>query len=143
MGYSPNSGTPNISRSTARQAGNNTGTTIPKTMPVKITATGIETIDPAVETDIDAFAGLTGNSTNNGDVAEVVTSGIITNSGLTYSAGTVIYVSKSGGITDTKPAIGVGGFVAGDFVIRLGIVVENVNPLLRDVILNIQLIGQL
>jgi len=144
MGYTPDASSPLISRSTARQAVNNTGSTIAKALPVKITATGISTIDPSIEAHVDAFAGVTRNATNNGETAEVTTSGVITDSGLTYAAGTVIYVSKSGGITDVKPSIGVGGFVAGDFSIRLGVIVENAqNASLRDIILNIQLIGQL
>jgi len=144
MGYSPNASNPLSSKSTAKQAGNSTGTTLAKCIPVKITSIGMETIDPSIETDVDSFAGVTRTSVNDGDVGEVVTSGLISDSGLSFAVGSVIYVSKSGGVTNSKPSIGVGGFTEGDFIIRLGVVIENEsNPSLKDVLLNIQFLGQL
>lgn len=144
MGYVPNASTPSIARSTAKQAVNNSGVTIPKCIPVKITATGISTIDPSVESDIDAFAGLTGSLTLDTQTAEVVTSGIILDTGLAFTPGDAAYVSKSGGVTNVKPSIGTGGFVSGDFIIRLGIIAQNdSNISLRDLIVHTQVIGQL
>lgn len=144
MGYNPNASNPISSKSTSKEEANNTGFSIPKFIPVKLTASGMETIDPSVEADVDALAGLTRDIVLNGQSGQVVTSGLVENTGLSYAVGTIIYVSKSGGITDTKPSIGVGGFVEGDFVIRLGVIVENEgNPSLRDCLLNIQMVGQL
>jgi len=144
MGYVPNASSPLISRSTAKQATNNSGSSIAKCIPVKIISTGMNIINPSLESDIDAFAGLTGSLTLNTQTSEVITSGIITDTGLAFSPGDAVYVSKSGGVTNVKPSIGVSGFIAGDFVIRLGIITQNdANPLLRDLIINTQVIGQL
>ncbi len=144
MGYSPNASNPLISRSTARQAINDTGSTIAKCIPVKITSLGMGTVDPSVEADIDAFAGVTNAAVNDGDTAEIVTSGLIAQSGLSFAFGSAIYISKSGGVTNIKPSIGVSGFIEGDFVVRLGVIVKNeANPSLKDVLLNIQFLGQL
>ena len=144
MGYSPNSDNPQVAQSTGTPKANNTGTTIPKFMPVKITASGIQTIDPSIEADVDAFGGLTSGSVADGFSTDIINSGIIKDTGLSYAPGDFLYVSKSGGITNVKPSVGVGGFVAGDWCIRLGVVSENAsNPVLRDAIILIQIVGQL
>lgn len=145
MGYNPNAtGTPSIARSTAKNAVNNTGFSIAKFLPVRIDVLGMSLINPSIESDIDSFAGLTRTLVPDGNSGEVVTSGLVTDTGLVFSPGSVIYVSKSGGIINVKPSIGVSSFVAGDFVIRLGVLTENEsNPLLVDALVNIQFLGQL
>lgn len=144
MTYNPNaSGTPQISRSTSRIALNNSGSSLAKFLPVKIIASGISTVNPSLEGDIDSFAGLTRTLINNGNQGEVVNSGIIEDTGVAFAVGDVIYLSKSGGVTNVKPSIGVGGFVSGDFIVRLGVITQNANPSLRDAIIFIQFLGQL
>ena len=143
MSYNPlASGTPTISRSTARVAANNTGSLIPKCIPVKATAFGMDLMDPSNEADVDSL-GVTKTSIIDGGSGDVVTSGLIEDCGLAFAAGDVVYVSASGGTTNTKPSPGVNGFAAGDFVIRLGVITLNTNPSLRDLILSIQITGQL
>lgn len=144
MSYDPGASTPQIARSTARSADNTTGSTIAKCLPVKITASGMDLIDVSLEADIDAFAGLTRSSVSNLSTGEIVNSGIIMDTGLSYAAGTRVYVSKSGGVTNLKPDIGVGGFVSGDWVISLGVIALNdSNPALKDLIVFIEVKGQL
>lgn len=145
MTYSASSfGVPAIARATARNADNNTGSTIPKFMPVKVTSLGMGLIDISSEADVDAFSGVTNSSVPDGSSGVVVTAGQVYDTGLSYAPGTILYVSKSGGISDSKPTVGVDGFVQGDYSIRIGVVVENAsNPSLRDVILMISTIGQL
>ena len=56
----------------------------------------------------------------------------------------VLYVSKTGGVTNVKPSIGVDGFTAGDVIIRLGVVSKNRdNPSNKDLIVNVAIIGVL
>lgn len=144
MSYDPGASTPQIARSTARSADNTTGFMIAKFIPVKITASGMDLIDVSSEADIDAFAGVTRSSVSNLATGEIVNSGIVEDTGLSYAAGTRVYVSKSGGVTNTKPDIGVDGFVSGDWVISLGVVALNdSNPALKDVIVFIEVKGQL
>jgi hypothetical protein len=102
------------------------------------------TIDVSVENEALAVVGLTKTSISSGGTGTIVTSGRLTNIGGVWSFGNVLFVSKTGDLTNVKPDIGVGGFIAGDFVIKLGVVTKNaVNPLLMDLILNIQIMGQL
>jgi len=144
MSYDPTAGNPSVAMSTAKSAANNTGSTIPIFMPVKITATGIQTVNPSVEADIDAFAGVTASAITNGSNGFIVSSGLIQNTGLSYPAGTALWLSKSGGVTNVKPDIGVGGFVSGDWVVKLGVTLLNdSSPLLIDVIVFIEVKGQL
>lgn len=144
MSYDPTSGTPVMARSTAKTSSNNTGSTIAKFMPVKITASGMDLIDISDEADVDAFGGVTAASVGDGQSGEIVTSGLVTDTGLSYNAGERLFVSKSGGVTNLKPSVGVGGFVEGDWVIALGVVSLNEgNPTLKDVIVFIEIKGQL
>ena len=143
MTYFPGSGsTPTTALSIARAALNTTGTTIPKFMPVKIVSDGMHTIDPSIETDMDSFAGLTSSTVVDGGNGYVVSSGLISDIGV-WSVGDSLYVSKSGGVTNIKPSAGLNGWVAGDFIIFLGLVVPNANPALVDCLVAIQRVGQL
>jgi hypothetical protein len=144
MGYNPSSNKPLASQSVSQVTTNNTGSTIPICTPVMITSTGMQTVDPTIEADMDAFAGLTRLSVSTGQPGEVVGSGIIEQCGLSYAPGTIVYISISGGVTNVKPSDGVGGFNEGDFIVRLGVVVQNATfPLLTDLIVAVQLMGQL
>ena len=144
MSYDPGAGRPQIANSTAKTTTNQTGSTIAKFIPVKITTTGMALVDVSVETDISAFAGVTASSVNNGAPGDVVNNGLVTDTGLGFSAGDRVYISKSGGVTNVKPDIGVGGFVSGDWVVALGVCALNEsNMSLLDVIVFIEIKGQL
>jgi hypothetical protein len=61
-----------------------------------------------------------------------------------FANGDVLYVDKAGDLTASKPTIGVNGFIAGDFVIRVGVVSRDpIVPTQENLIVNIQVIGQL
>lgn len=65
MTYSPfNVGVPAYSRANSKDSSNNTGSTILKATPVRITATGMALIDVASETEANSIAGLTRSSVN-------------------------------------------------------------------------------
>ena len=140
----PGSITPDISRSVAKQTVNATGSIINKFTPVKISMSGMQVMTPDVEADIDAFVGVTRTDVPNGSNGEIVNSGIVEDVPGSYAPGESVFVSKTGGITNVKPSNGVAGFTSGDFVIKLGVITKNEgNPLLRDCILFVQIIGQL
>jgi hypothetical protein len=145
MSYNPaNVGTPPLARAASNPEPNNSGGTLAKATPVRITSTGINTIDVSSEAEANAIAGIvradisdlgTGEVVNNGKIEDITTSAAI---------GDVLYVDKSGGLTNIKPSVGVNSFVALDWVVRVGVVCKNAsNPLLKDLLINLQIIGQL
>jgi hypothetical protein len=55
-----------------------------------------------------------------------------------------MYIDKTGNLTDIKPSIGVNSFIAGDFVISVGVIAKNAtNPANKDLVISIDVIGQL
>ena len=124
---------------------NNTGTIFTKGTPVRINTSGeLDFVNVSVESEILNIAGiasqniptgLSGMFINNGKIEGIITSAAF---------GDVIYISKTGGLTNIKPSIGVGSFVAGDFSVMVGVIAKNeANPLVKDLILNIDIQGQL
>lgn len=124
---------------------NDSGSLIAKLNPVSIAATGgIKTTNVADETESLGAIGLTESAIGNGASGTVTSFGRLSNSGTGFSISDVLYVSKTGGITNAKPSIGVSGFVSGDWIIKVGVVAVNLtNPANKDIIVNISVIGQL
>lgn len=124
---------------------NNTGQTIIKSTPVRLNSFGdIATIDVGVEDEALATIGLVSADIADGASGTIVTAGKVTDITTTATFDDIMFVSKSGSLTNVKPDIGVSGFVAGDFVIAVGVIAKNEsNPSLKDLIVNIQTIGQL
>jgi hypothetical protein len=124
---------------------NNSGSPIANLQPVSVDASGdIKGTDVSIENDAIKFLGLASQNIPNGSSGNVVISGRIANISTTLSFGSYVYVSKSGGLTDILPTEGVNGFVAGDYVIRVGVIARNQdNPLNKDIIIYPALIGQL
>lgn len=124
---------------------NTSGILISKFTPVKINTvdSGISSIDVsseealsvvgiASEHILDAASGAIASS---GRIKEIVTSATF---------GDIMYISKIGDLTSIKPSEGVNGFLAGDFVIRVGIIVKNEdNPSNKDLLVSIDVKGQL
>lgn len=148
MGYNPNfSGVASALSSLLVQTNesNVTGGTLNKLTPVRINSSGnMATIDVSVEVEALAIAGILDKNVPDNDSGSIVNSGRITEITTSAVLGDILYVSKSGGVTNIKPAIGIGGFVADDFVIRLGVVAKNQdNALNKDLLVNISIVGQL
>jgi len=124
---------------------NNTGSTLAEKTPVRINTNGwLDTIDVSTDSGALTIVGLTDGSITHGNTGEVLLSGCLKNVITAFSFGDVLYVSKTGDITNVKPDIGVSGFIAGDFVIKLGIISRNIsNPVNKDFIINITIVGQL
>lgn len=83
-------------------------------------------------------------NTPNATQGSVIMAGVLENITGSFSFGDALYVSKTSGLQATYPDTGVLGFVAGDYVIRVGVVSKNqTNGLLKDLLVNVQIIGQL
>jgi hypothetical protein len=123
---------------------NNSGLTIQKHAPVRISTTGdISVIDVSLDAHALGVAGIASDIVINGAYGVVVTHGKVEEIS-SFNFGDFIYVSKTGGLTSILPSEGVGGFVAGDWVIKVGVISKNEDdPLLMDLIVNFQIIGQL
>lgn len=124
---------------------NNTGITINKGVPVRINTSGeLDFINVSVEAEAINVSGVASEPITNGSKGSVVNSGKISDIATTAALGDIVYVSKSGSLTNVKPSIGVSGFVAGDFVVMVGIIAKNEsNPTLKDLMLNVDVVGQL
>lgn len=145
MAYNPfNRSQNNQASAAARFNDNNTGGTLPKGLPVKLSSTGVDLIDVSLESDIDALAGVLSEDAPNVSPASIVTSGTIKNIVTSISVGSAAYLSKVGTLTATKPSIGVAGFAEGDFIVKIGMVGKNTdNPANKDLLVGIQIMGQL
>jgi hypothetical protein len=127
------------------QMENQSGSLIPALTPVAVDNNGyITTIDVSDEDTVFSIAGVTKASIANNASGDVSLAGRIENVSVSFAHGDYVYVSKTGGLTNQHPAIGVNGFVAGDAVIRVGVIVRNTNtPSNKDLLVKMQLVGKL
>ena len=133
------------SRNTITSYQNASGSTLSKAIPVSVNTSGqLVNIDVSVEISVQAIVGLTAESIPNSAIGKIIDNGRLEDISTPYAIGDAIYVSKTGTLTNVKPEIGVGGFLSGDFVIFIGVIVKNeFNPIQRDLKLMISVIGQL
>jgi hypothetical protein len=124
---------------------NDSGVSITKLTPVAITsAGGIKSVGVAVEAESLGCIGIAFADINNTASGIIITNGRLVTSGTSFALASILYVAKTGGLTDSKPSIGVAGFVSGDWVIRIGAVAKNLtNPAAKDILVNVSVIGQL
>jgi len=124
---------------------NNTASTLIKATPVAVNSSGeLAIIDISDENLSMSFLGLVDNNISDASAGNIVISGLIENIGAVGATGNVVYVSKTGGLTTTKPSIGINDFEAEDFVIKVGVLVKNQGDAqLIDIIVVPQIIGQL
>ena len=79
-----------------------------------------------------------------GAIGEYITNGLFIGMGAVFSFGDVIYVDKSMALSNVRPSVGVGGFLAGDYIVKIGVVVRNQsNPLVKDLLVGVQVVGKL
>jgi hypothetical protein len=123
---------------------NNTGTVIDSAVPVRLNSSGnIATVDISIENHVFGIVGLTQDPISNLSYGWVVTEGKLEDV-VGFNFGDYIYLSKSGNLTNIAPSEGVGGFVSGDWVVRVGVIGKNeTNPLLKDLFVSINIVGQL
>ena len=123
---------------------NNSGSSIASLQPVASDSNGkLIAIDPAVELTAVKILGVAESSIPNGSYGNVYSHGKFENITTTFGFGDYVYVSKTGGLTNIEPSEGVDGFVSGDFILRVGIIVRNrAIPSQKDLIINIGIVGQ-
>lgn len=127
---------------------NNTGVSIPKGTPVRLTSNNfIEFIDVSDEDECFQYAGVTSSDCDDGQQTGITLLGRVTNvNAPTLNFDDDLYVSKTGYLTNVKPDVDVGGFVKDDFIIKVGKLKPNkTNPLLKDILIlpNSGIVGQL
>ena len=113
--------------------------------PVSTNTSGnLVVVDVASEDLASSFLGLTSSTILASTQGGVVLAGLVKNISTALGVGDILYVSKTGSLTTTAPDIGVDGFVAGDFVIKIGQITKNAtNPSNKDLLVAWQLMGQL
>jgi hypothetical protein len=133
------------SEATSVNLTNNTGFTVNAGTPICLDSNGeMKFVDVSSETDAESFVGLAAETVLNGASGKVIVTGKLLSVTTTALFGEGLWVSKTGGLTNVGPSIGVGGFIVGDWVIKIGMVSKNLsNPLNKDIILNSVNRGQL
>lgn len=116
-----------------------------KGTPVRINNSGeLAFVNVSTESEATNIAGITNEEILSGNSGNFVSSGKITNITTTANFGDVMYIDKFGGLTNVAPVAGQNSFVEGDFVITAGVVAKNIdNALNKDLIINIDIVGQL
>lgn len=148
MSFSPNfrgNNAKGSSRQLTTNYQNGTGLTIIQSTPVSTNVSGqMIPVDVTDENSVKRMVGLSGQDVPTTANGPVVDSGRLENVTIGYSVGDILWVSKTGFLINQKPDYGVNGFAAGDFVIFVGVVVQNeFNSLQKDIKLMISLVGQL
>jgi hypothetical protein len=126
---------------------NSTASAIPQGVAVSSTgvADQIAPTDPTSDTSVHAFVGLAQARIPASSSGPVISGGrleILT--GYSFSIGNSIWMGLNGVPQSTRPDYGVTGFTSGDWVVFLGVVVQDeANPSDQDLQVIPQLIGQL
>ena len=148
MAYSPyffNKNSTGTSQATGSSYQNGSGSTIAQGVLVSVNSSGqIAPTDTTSETSVLGIVGFTTVSMPNGSTAQIIDNGRLENITTSFIPGTHLYLDTTGNLTNIQPSVGVNGFIAGDFVVSVGMVVVNqFNPSLYDLKLMIAVIGQL
>jgi hypothetical protein len=124
---------------------NNSGVTMQKGTPARVNGAGeLDFVDIAVEAEALATVGVIAQTIGSGSQGSFLTSGKVENISTSALFGDMVYINKTGAITNIKPSAGVNGFVSGDFVVQIGVIAKNEsNPLLKDLIISVVVVGQL
>jgi len=140
MTYKPRAG-----KASTSEIFNGSGLPLPKLTPVRVDSNGdLDKIDVSEEDQSLAVVGVVDSDIEIANTGKIVSAGRIENIGLLYPSGTIVYVDKSGGLTNIKPTTESEGFLPGDFVIQIGIVLVNEQNLSnKDLLVGIKVVGQL
>jgi hypothetical protein len=148
MGYNPTaSGTAfkGSSRSTQTGYQNNSGGTLDMATPVSLNPSGqLISVDVTSESNVKALVGITAQSIPNSANGQVIDCGRLENVTTSFVIGDALYIAHNGILTNVKPLIGSNSFTAGNWVVFMGVVVINeFNPLNKDIKLMMQVVGTL
>lgn len=133
------------SRKTGSNYTNGSGQMLIKSRPVCINALSkIVGVNVSDQTSVQRMVGICAEDIPNTASGQVMDIGRLEDVVTSFALGDALYVGKDGFITNIKPEIGVGGFVSGDFIIFIGVVVQNeFNVGQKDIKVMLSVIGQL
>jgi len=148
MTYSPNfrgASAKASSRQTQTGYQNGTVSTLTKGTPVTINGSSqMILVDVTSESSVDAIVGLTSVDTPSAANGTVVDCGRLENITTSFNVRDILYIDKSGALTNIQPTVGVNSFVHGDYVVLVGVVVENeFDNTKKDIKLMLSVVGQL
>lgn len=124
---------------------NSSGSVIIAGSPVK-TGPGntIELVDVSIPSDVEAIIGVAAQDIADGTSGILITDGRVENIVTSFSIGDIVWIDKSGALTNIGPNIGVNSFASGDAVVVVGTIAENLNNASqRDLIVDIDNLGLL
>lgn len=137
------------SKSSSRQVVTNytnaTAFAIPQGTPVSTNTSGmISPTDVTNETSVNQFVGHAQFRISASSLGPVISGGRLENIVTAFAVGDPIYIGHGGTLINQKPDVGIAGFMAGDWVMFVGVLVKNeFNPSLTDIQLCSQIIGEL
>lgn len=152
MGYNPlfqSAVGQGSSRQTQTTYQNGTASTMPiGTLVSQGVGANVQLLDVTSEASVENFIGVVAQAMPSAAMGLVISDGRIENIplGLGFAVGDALWadVNTPGGLTTTKPDISQPGWSSGDFVIFIGVVVQNnFNPSNQDIQLLRQIVGQL
>lgn len=119
---------------------------IPQTQACSVNGSGlIVPLDVTNQASWQAFVGYAQARISMSSLGPVIANGRLQNITTSYPVGTALYVGIDGNPTNIVPSVGVNGFVSGDIVIFMGVIVPNeANPFTElDIALFTQMVGTL
>jgi hypothetical protein len=118
---------------------NGTGGTLAQGTPVTVNLAGqLVAVDVSNDAMANGIVGLVAADIPVSASGQVLDNGRLENVSMGFNVGDILYVSKSGFLTNIIPDYGVGGFAAGDWIIFVGVVVQNeFNALQKDIVVSI------
>lgn len=123
---------------------NETGSLVEAHKIVCSSAGSIGFVDVSDEAKIHAIAGITLESIKNNYFGKIVSHGLIEEVEIAGDFDDVVFISKTGTFTSTKPSLGEAGFLEGDWIVSIGTILRNkVDPLKKDLLVRIEIKGQL
>lgn len=107
---------------------NNSGAPLTKATPVSVDSSGdLTAVDVSDEASVLAYIGVMNDDTPDGDSGEPIGCGLVKNITTSFNFGDAIWISKTGILTNLKPQAGSNGFIAGDFAVKVGVIMKNVD----------------
>lgn len=145
MSYDPIAPAAALSRKVARNYTNGSGSTLPKATPVGTLSSGlVDRIDVSDKSSVDGFVGFYSQSTPNAASGSVTDCGLLEDITTSFAINDPVYIDKAGALTNVVPSVGVAGFVSGDYVLFVGVIVINeFNGAKKDLKILIQKPGRL
>ena len=123
---------------------NNTGSVLAMLTPLRVNSSGVLSMINVSDESSMSVSGITASIIENNSTGTLAFNGVIKNITTAAAFGDIMYISKTGGLTNIKPNIGVNSFLENDFMIRIGVIAKNKdNPSNKDLHLSIGVEGQL